>query len=311
MDGSKSIDLTRDSFWATILVSFVIAGIVGVAWTGYAWATGQNIPRTLVESGPFLLVLVTLINIGLSGLGFLEARKERRLTRQTLAEYRKDGIIETIVRLIETTNDQLQIDEIRLKQAQEAPVTYPVLKTAEEPEEELLQDLSPVYPEITADFREYFRYRNEYAKQREKLKEKLIQHVPDGLTEDRLNELLNATGSSLESTRPHKEGDSFYQRLSEYSDDLAYVTLRGERPDVTKGWVSDNISDIRDTLIELRSTEEFSDEFEQLETLQEDLITKNREIQEQSSEAKAKLKEQYNISEAEIRKRRENTSDYS
>lgn len=294
-----------DLIWTSILISFVIAGIAGVILTVYAWGQGGSIPSFFVDSGPFLLVLVTLINIGLSGLGFLEARKERRLTRKTLAEYRKDGIIETIVQTIEVLTDELRSDEAELETTKDARTTYPKLWGITMPDEELLLDISPLYPDVTDDFDEYLELRDKYKTHRDELEENVEEFIPDGLNEDQLDDLLKATGSSFESVSPNPENDSFYKRLRNESSKLAHIVMVAESPDRSKGWIDDNEEEIRDVLLELRSIEEFREDFEKLENLRMELLSKNMEIQKQNSEAKAELKERYNIREAEIRKRRE------
>ena len=137
---------------AGILISLIVAGIFSIGLTAYAWSQDLPIPQFLVNAGPFLLVLVTLINIGLSGLGFLEARKERRLTRESLIETRKQGMVETVVRTTEDLTQELQDDQARLEYATEQPVPYPVLPDFEDPSEELLSDISSYYPNIVQTF---------------------------------------------------------------------------------------------------------------------------------------------------------------
>jgi hypothetical protein len=315
MDGSMNVNRERDSIWAAILVFFVVAGIVGVVWVGYAWTTGQGIPRTLVESGPFMLVLVTLINIGLSGLGFLEARKERRLTRETLRESRKNGVIEMIVLTAEAIQDELRANESRFKTDDGTSRTYPALPTFEEPDEELLSDLSSYYPDLVEDLGKYENIRYEYHTHREEIKTRLNESIPGNLDDELLDELLKATGSSLESVNPNPEGDTYYNRLDEYSEKLVHVTLMQELPKEavfgngsSKGWIDDNIASLREVLTKLRSTDEFRDDFEKLDELQTSMASQNELIQERVASAKAELKEQYNISEAEIRKRKESAS---
>jgi len=79
--------------------------------------------------------------------------------------------------------------------------------------------------------------------------------------------------------------------------------------DSSKGWIDDNIDAICEVLAELRSTDEFRTNFEKLGELQDSLYSQNEQIQERISRAKEELKEQYNINEAEVRKRKEGASD--
>lgn len=311
-------DITQNSVWTIILVSLVIAGIAGVVWAVHAWATGQNIPRALVESGPFLLVLVTLINIGLSGLGFLEARKERRLTRETLRESRKEGIIEMLILTAEALQDELQANKSRFETNNGTARIYPTLPTFEEPDEELLSDLSSHYTNLIEDLEEYGHLRYEYHTHRKELKARLSESIPGDLDDELLDGLLKATDSNLESMNSDPQGDPFYNRLDEYSEKLTYIALMIESPkeaafrnSSSKGWIDDNIDSLCEALAKLRSTDEFRDDFEKLGKLQVSLCSQNEQIQEGIASAKDGLKEQYNISEAEIRKRKESASDYS
>jgi len=311
MNWPVNIDLTRDSVWTTFLVSLVIAGIAGIVWAGYVGVTGQNIPRALVESGPFLLVLVTLINIGLSGLSFLEARKERRLTREALRESRKEGVIEMLVLTAEALQDELRANESRFETDNENSSTYPALPTFEEPDEELLSDLSSHYPNLVEDLEEYENIRYEYYTCRKELKTRLNESIPSNLDEEVVDELLKATGSSLESVSPNPQGNTFYNRLDEYSDNLTHITLMLDSPKEavfgsgsSKGWIDDNLDSLCEVLTKLRSTNEFRADFERLDELQTSMRSQNKLIQKRIGEAKAELKQRYNISEAEIRKRK-------
>ena len=193
--------------------------------------------------------------------------------------------------------------------------TYPALPTFEKPDEELLSDLSSHYPDLVEDLEKYESLRYEYQDHWEELKARLNESIPSNLDDKLLDDLLKATGSSLESVDPDPEGDTFYNRLDEYSEKLVHVTLMMESPKEavfgngsSKGWIDDSIDSLCEVLAKLRSADEFRDDFEKLDELQTSMVSQNELIQDRIASAKDELKEQYNISEAEIRKRKESAS---
>ena len=290
------------------LWSITILGVVGVIVVIGGWYQGISVPQYFIDSGPLLLVIVTMVNIGLAGLGYIESRKERGLARQTLEIHERDiklkekpAIIDTIGFSIEPTRESLEEDRSQLSQEINGYNVYPELEEVHWVNKELLQDLPEMYPDLHLDIPAYLSIRRAYQGKWGHLKDQFVSQVPDELDDEHADMLLRATGSSLEEIGG--KGDVFWQRIDEYSSDLAIVALTGSPPSTSKGWIEDNIDDIRNALFQLRGVEPLKGDFEELDGIREDLKHENDRISNNVKKTKDSLKDEYDIRESEIVKR--------
>lgn len=286
LDKNKSLS---DKLWIFILIPLVAAGVLGVGGTGIVWYRGGAIPSFLINAGPFLLVLVTLINIGLSGLAFLEGKKERRLTQDILNESRKDGVIETIVRSIEPLNERLEWDREDLCAPEGNHTSYKTLAFVGTPDYKTIRHVSYYYTNIIDDIGKYDDMKKEYNSNIIDLNETISNYIESGhLPDDILMHLPN-----------HAHEDN----VAANSDDLAHIVLTGEKPKSSKDWIWDNFEDIRKTMNELQDIDQFEEEFNEIGKLRRKLFNKNQQIQKKIDDAKSEYCEQYNIRNAEIEDR--------
>lgn len=277
-----------DKFWSAILGLLVLIGIVGFVAIIIIGVRGGSIPTFFVESGPFLLVLITLINIGLSGLSFLEGRKERRLTRKTLYESQKPGMVETLIRTTEPLLDSLSQDESVLNTTDGQVTKYTPLDDFRVPHEDLMEDLSYVYPNMAGEIYEYEEKRDCYNEARNQLEKQVAEEI---VTTDILLDITTETpyGMSID----HMEGGC---------EKMAHIVMTGEKPEGCRLWVDNNIDFLRSTLLKLRNTDEFANEFSKIERLRSNTLDKNAEIQDNIPSAKEKINKEYKIRSAELQK---------
>lgn len=293
-----------------VLWLIILAGILGVGWVALRWYTGASIPQFLIDAGPVLLVFVTMMYIGVAGLGYLESRKERRIARESLDLHRRDiklkeksGIIDTITSSIDATTEQLQEDKSALSNTINGCQKYPELDDIDLIDKEMLHDIPDRYPDLHLDIPSYISIRRAYDGKRDHVQNQLTEMIPEELDDDTADDLLRATGSSRNEIAG--QGDTFWQRLDEYSADLAVVALTGTAPSSSKGWIVDNVADLREALFQLRDSDVLGGEFNELENIRENLVHENKRISSNLDSAKESLKEEYNIRESEIARKKE------
>ncbi|NHN46387.1 hypothetical protein G9464_02065 [Halostella sp. JP-L12] len=280
-----------ESIAGFVLAAFVITGVISIALVMYF---NNSIPNSYINLGPLLLVLVTLINIGLSGLGYLESRKERRLNRETLSEYRKDGIIELLARSTKRYMEGFYSDRRKINvETYEFPL-YGELEgvpISQFLSEDIINDIEKHYPDIRDDFSEYIDVRRRYVKQRRTAKEKIKSSITDKLPNHISEEL-------------HNEGAS-ERSIIHNSEDLAEIVLTGTPPESSTGWVESSLDQTQEPLLEWRKSEELVDCFRSLDCVAKELLTISDKIEEEIEDVEEEVMSTYNITHAEIKSREE------
>lgn len=105
----------------SILVPEIVLGVIGVlavVGLGIVLNFGvSGVPLADVWSGygTVALVLVTLVNVSLSGIALLESRKERQISRDVLKENQRDRVVEYVNEILIGTKNQLRLEQRDIK----------------------------------------------------------------------------------------------------------------------------------------------------------------------------------------------------
>ena len=271
---------------------------------------GFRLPPTIVQYGTVLLVLVTLATVLQNGQLVKNASEERELNRDLLIEQQKGAIIQLIILGIDELESELSSDWERLEDVSKEDdkvVLPPLSDDFELPTHRMVSEIERSCPNIVDDLERYKEERDTYMRDYTELKSDLLEELPEGLSDEQRSILINGIIENNSIIRSERRAVAIFPSVVESIVRGAFgaSSAYGWRNDATKGWVSDNWSEVREVFLSIQDDPNYSERFSMLYTRGERLVNMNTMIHNKLYSGRSDFKETYNILESEIASKKE------